>query len=62
MEPEIKFAITRTILLIIALVGVGSVALAVFADMRTSSEVILGLLILLSLMAVVVMSFLSGRK
>lgn len=62
MESEIKFAITRTILLIIALVGVGSVALAVFADMRTSSEVILGLLILLSLMAVVVMSFLSGRK
>jgi len=62
MEPEIKFAIMKTVLLMIALVGVGSVALAAFVDVRTPSETVLGLLMLLTLIAIIVMSFLSGRK
>jgi hypothetical protein len=61
MEPEIKSAVTKTILLFIALLGVGAVAISVLLDMRSLPEALLGVLILVSLIIIVVVSFLSSR-
>jgi len=61
MEPEIKSAVTKTILLLIALLGVGAVAIAVLLDMRPLPEALLGVLILVSLTIIVAASFLSSR-
>ncbi|MGD0057427.1 MAG: hypothetical protein ABSB83_06200 [Methanomassiliicoccales archaeon] len=62
MEPEIKLAITKTILLLMALLGVGSVAIGVFGDEGIASETLLGVLILVTLIIVLVVSFLPRRQ
>jgi hypothetical protein len=62
MESEIRRAVTKTILLLIALLGVGSVALGVFLDGGSASETLLGALIVAALIIVLIIYFLSDRE
>jgi hypothetical protein len=62
MEPETKRTVTKTILLLVALLGVGSVAIGVFLDEQSFANMLLGVTMLESLISVIVVFFLSDRN
>lgn len=61
MRPEVKWAAAKTVLALVAFLGIGLVAAGLFLDHVVSSDTILAVLIVLTLVVIVIWMLVSER-